>query len=177
MLRDLAAVPAERQARMAEPQAAGVPAHADLLIDQPWFSLPEQACTCVGACLIDTPWGLQGLEAQLQALRNSAAAVAARQARVAEQLAAGAPEPVEALADAEAALAAAHQLQATLKCQFTTPLIYHLLCAARRGGPWRPRTRCRYLRDPMYASVLPVEALPLQRMLLRPRSSCRLLRQ
>lgn len=67
------------------------------------------------ACLIDMPWGPQALEAQLQALRGSAAAVAARQARVAEQLAAGVPEPVEALADAEAALAAAHQLQVTLQ--------------------------------------------------------------
>ncbi len=53
----------------------------------------------------------QALEAQLGALRAGAAAAAARRAHVAAVLAAGVPEPVEALADAEAALAAAHQLQ------------------------------------------------------------------
>lgn len=53
----------------------------------------------------------QALEEQLRALRDSAAAVAARRERVAAQLEAGVPEPVEALAHAQAALAAAHQLQ------------------------------------------------------------------
>ncbi|KAK9843688.1 hypothetical protein WJX81_002451 [Elliptochloris bilobata] len=54
---------------------------------------------------------IQALEEQLQALRNSTAAVAARRERVAAQLEAGVPEPLEALANAQVALAAAHQLQ------------------------------------------------------------------
>lgn len=53
----------------------------------------------------------QALEEQLRALRDSAAAVAARRERVAAQLEAGGPEPVEALAHAQSALEAAHQLQ------------------------------------------------------------------
>lgn len=56
---------------------------------------------------------MQALEEQLQAVRNSAAAVAARREHVAAQLEAGVPEPVEALAHAQGALAAAHQLQVT----------------------------------------------------------------
>ena len=92
---------------------------------------------------------MQALEDQLRALHDSAAAVAARRERVAAQLEAGVPEPVEALAHAQAALAAAHQLQVLL----TIALILLLL-----GGAASRTGRCKGCTNPV-ASRLPLPPL------------------